>query len=270
MTIKAFAALCGCTPQTLRYYDQVNLLKPVKVDPYSGYRYYEKAQAYTFVKIKNLQKAGFSIEEIRNLLQQDDQAVYDAFEAKIAEAEEKLREMKKIQRSYQTDMHTLQERLKEAAQEILSAAENYDPTPEFGITKAQYTPILEQIRQCMEHMNGLELPENCDPEYDIHFPEEKEPDIAAFLQDPAYTLLYEKHGWARVKDFLAQWSTLKESGEYKLCFQVTKEKREHSTAFMNTMLGLMLEKNPHIEKTFMCNMETSTDGQNHFWLLKRK
>ncbi|MBR6413089.1 MAG: MerR family DNA-binding transcriptional regulator [Oscillospiraceae bacterium] len=31
MTIKEFTRLCGCNPQTLRYYDHVNLLKPVKV-----------------------------------------------------------------------------------------------------------------------------------------------------------------------------------------------------------------------------------------------
>lgn len=41
MTIKEFARLCGCNPQTLRYYDHVNLLKPVKVDKWSGYRFYK-------------------------------------------------------------------------------------------------------------------------------------------------------------------------------------------------------------------------------------
>jgi len=35
MTIKEFARLCNCNPQTLRYYDRMDLLKPVKVDPYS-------------------------------------------------------------------------------------------------------------------------------------------------------------------------------------------------------------------------------------------
>lgn len=65
MTIKEFSKLCGCNPQTLRYYDRENLLKPVKVDEWSGYRFYEEEQAITFVKIKNLQKARFSIEEIR-------------------------------------------------------------------------------------------------------------------------------------------------------------------------------------------------------------
>ncbi|MGN0141461.1 MAG: MerR family DNA-binding transcriptional regulator [Roseburia sp.] len=31
MTIKEFSQLCGCNPQTLRYYDREDLLKPVNV-----------------------------------------------------------------------------------------------------------------------------------------------------------------------------------------------------------------------------------------------
>ena len=104
MTIRQFASLCGCNPQTLRYYDRVGLLKPVQVDRWSGYRYYDEEQALAFVKIKNLQRAGFSIEEIRELLDRDNQAIFRAFEAKISEAEERLREMKEIQKSYQSEM----------------------------------------------------------------------------------------------------------------------------------------------------------------------
>ena len=44
------------------YYDKIDLLKPQKVDPWSGYRYYAREQAVDFVKIKNLQAADFSIE----------------------------------------------------------------------------------------------------------------------------------------------------------------------------------------------------------------
>lgn len=39
MTIKEFARLCDCNPQTLRYYDRVDLLKPQKVNRWSEYRY---------------------------------------------------------------------------------------------------------------------------------------------------------------------------------------------------------------------------------------
>ena len=71
MTIKEFSRLCGCNPKTIRYYDHVDLLKPVKVDSTTGYRYYDEDQALQYVKIKNLQIAGFSIEEIKGLLDAD-------------------------------------------------------------------------------------------------------------------------------------------------------------------------------------------------------
>ena len=114
MTIKEFARLCGCNPQTLRYYDHVNLLKPVKVDKWSGYRFYEEEQALAFVKIKNLQKAGFTIDEIKGLLDKDNLVIYQAFEEKIAEGEKRLQEIKDIQRSYQTEMNNIREKINEA------------------------------------------------------------------------------------------------------------------------------------------------------------
>ena len=67
ITIQGFARLCGCNTQTLRYYDRIGLLTPAKVDQWTGYRYYEEEQAMMFVKIKNLQQADFSIEEIKGL-----------------------------------------------------------------------------------------------------------------------------------------------------------------------------------------------------------
>lgn len=49
MTIKEFANLCKCNTQTLRYYDKIDLLKPIKVDSWSKYRYYTQSQAKDFV-----------------------------------------------------------------------------------------------------------------------------------------------------------------------------------------------------------------------------
>ncbi|MBP3399831.1 MAG: MerR family transcriptional regulator [Erysipelotrichaceae bacterium] len=90
MTIKEFAKLCGCSTQTLRYYDRIHLLKPVKVDEWTGYRYYKKQQAIDFVKIKNLQLADFSIDEIKHLLRMSDIEIAQAFEDKITQQKEKL------------------------------------------------------------------------------------------------------------------------------------------------------------------------------------
>ena len=51
ITIQGFAGLCGCNTQTLRYYDRIGLLIPGKMDPRTGYRYYEEEQALQFGKI---------------------------------------------------------------------------------------------------------------------------------------------------------------------------------------------------------------------------
>ena len=99
MTIQAFARLCGCNPQTLRYYDKVDLLRPARVDRFTGYRYYDEEQALTFVKIKNLQLGGFAIEEIKPLLNAHDDDVYAAYEAKLAEKRARLETLPQIQRS---------------------------------------------------------------------------------------------------------------------------------------------------------------------------
>ena len=80
MTIKEFAKLCGCNSQTLRYYDRIDLLKPVEVDQWSGYRFYDETQAIEFVKIKNLQAAGCTIEEIKKLMGKNDAEIYKALE----------------------------------------------------------------------------------------------------------------------------------------------------------------------------------------------
>ena len=100
ITIQGFAKLCGCNTQTLRYYDRIGLLAPAKVDEWTGYRYYEEQQAMLFVKIKNLQQADFSIEEIRPLLEVDDDQLMEAFERKIDEQTQKLERIRTIQRSY--------------------------------------------------------------------------------------------------------------------------------------------------------------------------
>ena len=80
MTIKEFSKLCNCTTQTLRYYDHVYLLKPAKVDDWTGYRYYSEEQALLYVKIKSFQEADFTIEEIKSLLDKGDGQIYAAFE----------------------------------------------------------------------------------------------------------------------------------------------------------------------------------------------
>jgi DNA-binding transcriptional MerR regulator len=63
-----FARLSQVSVVTLRYYDEMDLLKPVKVDPFTGYRFYSAAQLPRLNRILALKDLGFSLEQIKLML----------------------------------------------------------------------------------------------------------------------------------------------------------------------------------------------------------
>ncbi|NTV37988.1 MAG: MerR family transcriptional regulator, partial [Anaerolineales bacterium] len=63
-----FSKLSRVSVKTLRYYDEVGLLKPVEVDRFTGYRLYEYSQLSVLNRILALKELGFSLEEIGRLL----------------------------------------------------------------------------------------------------------------------------------------------------------------------------------------------------------
>ncbi|MFZ5858289.1 MAG: MerR family transcriptional regulator [Chloroflexota bacterium] len=63
-----FSKLSRVSVKTLRYYDEMGLLKPVEVDRFTGYRLYEISQLATLHRILALKELGFSLEEIGRLL----------------------------------------------------------------------------------------------------------------------------------------------------------------------------------------------------------
>ena len=64
--------LCNISIKTLRYYDEIELLMPEKIDPYSGYRYYSNKQLTLVLVIKHFKEAGFPLKEIKQLLGRED------------------------------------------------------------------------------------------------------------------------------------------------------------------------------------------------------
>ena len=270
MTIKEFSRLCGCNPQTLRYYDHVDLLKPDKVDSWTGYRCYGEDQAITFVKIKNLQKAGFTIEEIKKLLDQDNHVIYKAFSAKIAETEQRLQEIKDIQKSYQTEMIQIQEKINEVKEKVVQSMQQYDPKEEFGISGDQYAAVIENVKGIFESIEGSLPKEISYSEYSDKEAEGEETEYLDLLNNPDFIVVYEKHGWGHVKDFFDEFCELEDGVEYALVFQVDHSKGVYNEAFGNTILGILLTRNEGKKRNLSCNTEESKDGQNHFWLLRRK
>lgn len=70
--IGQFSEMSKTTIKTLRYYDEVNLLKPEQVDTETGSRLYTTRQLVTLHRIRGLRQAGLSLDEVRCILQGTD------------------------------------------------------------------------------------------------------------------------------------------------------------------------------------------------------
>ncbi|NLE94479.1 MAG: MerR family transcriptional regulator [Dehalococcoidia bacterium] len=67
LKIGEFSRLSQTPVSTLRYYDDIGLLKPVSVDGFTGYRYYSADQLPTLNRITELKDLGLSLAEIVQL-----------------------------------------------------------------------------------------------------------------------------------------------------------------------------------------------------------
>lgn len=72
MKIGEFARLSSATIRTLRYYDELDLLKPDNIDKFTGYRFYSPAKLEKMKQIRTMKGIGFTLLEIKSFLAIDD------------------------------------------------------------------------------------------------------------------------------------------------------------------------------------------------------
>ena len=294
ITIQGFAKLCGCNTQTLRYYDRIGLLTPAKVDEWTGYRYYEEEQALLFVKIKNLQQADFSIEEIKALLPGDDDLLAAAFERKIEEQQQKLERIREIQRSYlkeTMDMQKLVSTIIGFMEEQLNSPTLWE---EFGIDMGRKAEITAKAHAMLADMlaKNREALETVTLTMDDQAVTGAENVIRAIRDgnlDAAYRILvnpdgteepngipedaevvFERHGWSHISEWIREMPLLKEAGERYCVFEQTAESAANTVGLPMMMLVMMASEMDELKGGVTCNTTPSKDGRNHFTLLFKK
>ncbi len=91
LKIGEFSKMMQVTVKTLRHYEQKGLLVPDEVDEWTGYRYYSITQMQRLNTIRGLQRQGFSLEEIKDLFEDESQTPSVAqLTQKIEETERQL------------------------------------------------------------------------------------------------------------------------------------------------------------------------------------
>ncbi len=68
LSIGEFARLAGVSVRMLRHYDQLGLLRPQRVDPFSGYRSYAASQLDRANRLVALKDLGFTLEQVGVML----------------------------------------------------------------------------------------------------------------------------------------------------------------------------------------------------------
>ena len=291
VTIQGFARLCGCTTQTLRFYDRIGLLKPAKVDEWTGYRYYEEEQAMLFVKIKNLQQADFSIDEIQELLPGDDDLLAAAFERKIREQREKLERIEKIQRSYLREKMDLQNAVTLLTRFLEKQINNPGLWKEFGLddeketeTRARAQDTLvdwladlrdagaeteQQIdKQDMEEI--LKMLEDGNPEgKNLVFSKDAEENSAGSEIPPDAQKVFERSGWQHVSEWIRDIPELSSGKQDYFLFRVREDSPVTLPGFPTVMLAVMDALYGAAKGGVTCKVEKSDDGVNHFVLMEK-
>lgn len=80
--------MCNISIKTLRYYEEMGLIKPVEVDIYSGYRYYDEKNIKEIYRIQFLKNLNLSLQEIKDF---DD----NNLQKQIKSINKKIKELKK-------------------------------------------------------------------------------------------------------------------------------------------------------------------------------
>lgn len=110
LSIGEFSKICEVSTKTLRYYEEIGLIHPDEINPESGYRYYSIGQLKKMLFINRLKSYHFSLEEIRAVLELEE----DQSEEKLCSALHRKR------RELQERLHALEYTLSQMSNDILN------------------------------------------------------------------------------------------------------------------------------------------------------
>ncbi|MBR4692759.1 MAG: MerR family transcriptional regulator [Oscillospiraceae bacterium] len=244
LTVGNFAILCACTPQTLRYYDRVELLKPAKVDEWTGYRYYEESQLPVFTRIRCLQEAGFTIGEIRRLLDAPAEELREAAARKQAALETRMRLLRELQSGFPEEKNMEEVRIREAMEAVGDILGKLGPE---DLAEAGLGP--EQLPELRERLTAYWTGVFQGVGYPVAGEGEKWTDTG-----------WRASGWADAGEALASLPPLEDGGSYRLELTFAPRQKPFRERFIMVLTGAVLLRNEGKKLRFAVEIDAETMG----------
>lgn len=159
-TIGEMAKLANVSIKALRYYDKIDLLKPIHVDPNTNYRYYKDSQLSQLDLIKSLKYIGTPLEEMKRAQEMNPWLLLEFISDQEKLIQKKLDDLLKIQQNIAIVKKRMQRHLQtpalgevfvweeEETTIICAAAKDLKPN---DISNASYS----QLKKTVEPISGF-------------------------------------------------------------------------------------------------------------------
>ena len=185
--IGRFSKISRLSVSSLRYYDELGLLRPAYVDPDSSYRYYLLSQVRTAETIRLLRALDMPLEEVQRYLEESDSAQARdllnhherRMEERIAEGQRILAYLRRLQGGGEEDAPPLVLAQNLPPQEILAI---HARVPETAVPGA-WRELAAELRTYLRRREGSEQPVGAifpDP-----FHDERAVNMTVFIPSPA-------------------------------------------------------------------------------------
>jgi DNA-binding transcriptional MerR regulator len=146
-----FSHISRVSKRLLHYYDEIGLLKPARIDPHTGYRYYSASQLPRLNRILALRDLGLTLDHIAVMMQADvsDEEIHGMLLMKKAELEHTLQEA--MHRLRGIEARIQQNRLADNALDVVVKS---IPAQLFLSIRA-ILPSPEEMLQLVQHVQSI-------------------------------------------------------------------------------------------------------------------
>ena len=105
-SIKELSEMAGVSARTLRYYEEIGLLKPSRVSD-AGYRYYESKEAAVLQQILFYRERGFALKTIQKIIYDKEFDMLGAMEEHLLELEKQRADTESLIRTVKKTIQSM-------------------------------------------------------------------------------------------------------------------------------------------------------------------
>ena len=157
-SISETAKIVKMTTETLRHYDRIDLVKPCKVDEWTGYRYYSQQEIVRLNTIRTLRCMELPLSEIKKILSYDDfHQILDTLKQAEKNADEKIAELNDAKEKVRRARSYYESKLQEEGPAD-SPMVKYFPQRTILLSETLETPTLDNLWNYHRHFYK-QLPE---------------------------------------------------------------------------------------------------------------